>query len=83
MTNIRMRIPFEDLPNTRRLVALCQVSVLRCATHWSAPLAATTLLGLGTCLELGPRGHQPPNRSQLSQLQLTQLAQRHGAVHVL
>lgn len=26
MTNIRMRIPYEDLPNTRRLVALCQVS---------------------------------------------------------
>jgi piezo-type mechanosensitive ion channel component 1/2 len=25
MTNIRMRIPYEDLPNTRRLVALCQV----------------------------------------------------------
>ena len=24
MTNIRTRIPFEDLPNTRRLVALCQ-----------------------------------------------------------
>ncbi|KAL6770350.1 hypothetical protein ACKKBG_A34605 [Auxenochlorella protothecoides x Auxenochlorella symbiontica] len=24
MTNIRMRIPYEDLPNTRRLVALCQ-----------------------------------------------------------
>lgn len=25
VSNLRMRIPFEDLPNTRRLVALCQV----------------------------------------------------------
>lgn len=25
VANLRMRIPFEDLPNTRRLVALCQV----------------------------------------------------------
>jgi hypothetical protein len=24
VTNIRMRIPYEDLPYTRRLVALCQ-----------------------------------------------------------
>lgn len=25
VVNLRMRIPFEDLPNVRRLAALCQV----------------------------------------------------------
>ena len=27
ISNMRMRIPYDDLPNTSRLIALCQVHV--------------------------------------------------------
>lgn len=48
MTNIRTRIPFEDLPSTRRLVALCQVGPptfhVPALPGWPTPACQTTIL---------------------------------------
>ena len=48
-SNLRARVPYENLPDTRRLVALCQVrtACMRLALGWAGGRVAGTQLAPG------------------------------------